>query len=635
MTNFGEGQMALHKSAPLTVGGHPALARGIRRYWRAALALTMLLLAAQAWAGPNVLLLWDDDDGIKVPDSLNVHTKALVRAMETAGISVTFSARTQGRWTGFNPMPNTFDAVVHLNGGGPNSYILSSSAVTRLTQYVRNEGGAYVGSENNAAQMAIPLQFGGLSTAMWDLTVIDRVRGWGVADITVSKIAAQSDHPVLRNLPDSFVFRSGRKEGLAKEFDPYPALALMRDGWGNDAVSVREFGVGRIVAFHHTGNTAGAAVLSNANIQRLYINAVLWGDTKVPSVVSVDRADATPSQGGTLRYTARFSEGVTGVDSGDFAIETVGEVSFTSPISVRQVSTRQYEISIANVTGAGTIGLKLNDNDSIRDRSYNKNPLGGQGLGNANFVSPTYTVDSIPPALSSFTVDYAVAPLGSRPTMSLVFSKTMDQTRFPAIAVTTKAGHVIGASSVSTGGDGFWVNNRAYQVSLDRPVISADEGIAAVAISNAVDLLGNVMLPDETFTIALIRGGLRIVRQPPPAIYALAGDSYTFTVQVADAAGPPQYEWFKEDIFKIAVSVGTNAPSFTIKTLDFDDTGIYFCVITDAMSVIQSTPAAFYVVEAIPARGVCSLLLLAIATTLFGVLRLKTLALISTINAKE
>ncbi len=591
-----------------------------RRY--ALFLLLTVCVANAAIAGPNVLLLWDDDEGTPVPDMLNANTKALVRAMTNAGISVTYSANTQGRWTGFNPMPDSFDAVVHLNGGGPNSYILPVSAVTRLVQYVRDEGGAYVGSENNAAQMAIPPQFGGLSSAMWDLTVIDRMRGWGVTDITVTKIPDQADHPVLRNLPDAFVFRSGRKEGLILSFDPWPAVPLMTDGWGNHAVAVREFGAGRVVSFHHTGNTAGASTLSNVHVQRLYINAVLWGDRKPPLVVSIQRSDPSPAPAGTVRFIARFSEGVTGVDAGDFAVKTVGEVSFSSPVAVRRITNREYEIGVHNVTGAGTLAVKLEDNDSIRDRSYNQNMLGGPGSGNGNFTSEIYVIDAVPPVLVSFDVDHAAAPLGSRPRMTLVFSKDMNETKFPTVAVTARAGHVITASPTDGGGDGLWVNDRAYEVSIDRPVEAADEGIATVTVSDAVDLVGNVMAPDDSHTVAIIRGDLHIVRQPPPVIYAEAGSSHTFMVEVAGAAGPPQYEWFKEDPAKIAIPVGPNAPVFTIEELDYTDTGIYFCVISDAFSVIQTDHTLLSVVEAIPAGGLCALLCLAVIVAITGAVRL-------------
>ena len=582
------------------------------------LLMLIVCMAKATFAGPNVLLLWDDDEGTPVPDLLNANTKALVRAMANAGISVTYSAKTQGRWTGFNPMPNDFDAVVHLNGGGPNSYILPVSAVTRLVQYVRDEGGAYVGSENNAAQMAIPPQFGGLSSAMWDLTLINRVRGWGVTDITVSKIPEQAAHPMLSNLPDSFVFRSGRKEGLILSFDPWPAVPLMTDGWGNHAVAVREFGAGRVVAFNHTGNTAGASTLSNSYVQRLYINAVLWGDQKPPSVLSIQRAGPSPAPAGTVRFTARFSEGVTGVDPGDFAVKTVGEVSFSSPVAMRRITNREYEISVHNITGSGTLAVKLEDNDSIRDRSYNRNMLGGPGPGNGNFTSETYIIDAVPPVLSSFESDHAAAPLGSRPRMTLVFNKVMDETRFPAVLVTASAGHVITASPAGAGGDGLWVNDRAYEVSLDRPVEVADEGVATVTVSDAADFVGNVMLPDDSNTIALIRGDLRIVRQPPPVIYAAAGSSHTFTVEVAGAAGPPQFEWFKEDLAKVAVPVGPNAPAFTIEALDYDDTGVYFCVISDALSVVQTDRSILYVVEAIPSVGIFALFCLAVIVAMLG-----------------
>jgi MYXO-CTERM domain-containing protein len=63
---------------------------------------------------------------------------------------------------------------------------------------------------------------------------------------------------------------------------------LATDSDGNAAVVVREYMAGRVVTFHHAGNYASYGTLSNANVQRLYANAVAW----VGSCGDADTADA-------------------------------------------------------------------------------------------------------------------------------------------------------------------------------------------------------------------------------------------------------------------------------------------------------------------------------------------------------
>src|SRR5687768_2410652 len=81
-----------------------------------------------AWAGPNVLLLWDDDKDTPLAE-LNANTLALVDEMEAQGLNVTFSANTQSSYTGHNPEASDFDVVVHLNGNINVARVLPIGAV--------------------------------------------------------------------------------------------------------------------------------------------------------------------------------------------------------------------------------------------------------------------------------------------------------------------------------------------------------------------------------------------------------------------------------------------------------------------------------------------------------------------------
>lgn len=148
--------------------------------------------------------------------------------------------------------------------------------------------------------------------------------------------------------------------------------------------------------------------------------------------------------------------------------------------------------------------------------------------------------------------------------------------------------------------------------------MAEDEGGGTVSISGARDVLGNLMALDTSYRITLIRGNLRIVSEPPLYAYAEAGGKYTFQVEVADAAGPVNYEWFKEDVTKEFVPVGPNAPVFTLYTLDFDDSGRYYCVITDSLSTAQTTPCLLQVIAQLPAGGLFTLGVIALLLSAAG-----------------
>ena len=102
-----------------------------------------------------------------------------------------------------------------------------------------------------------------------------------------------------------------------------------------------------------------------------------------PMVLSITRADASPSLLSSVRYTVIFSEPVTGVDKTDFSLLTTG-LSGTSVTIVSGTPTT-YTVTASTGTGNGTLNLKLTDNDTIQDSEGN--PLGLQGIGNGNFTN--------------------------------------------------------------------------------------------------------------------------------------------------------------------------------------------------------------------------------------------------------
>ena len=287
--------------------------------------LLLILGAAPVTAGPNVLLLWDDDEpGLStLPPpvaELDSRTQSLVAALEAADINVTLSSRAQNFYSGFTPLPNAFDVVIHLNGGSSALNIMPATGVSVLVDYVRQFNGAFIGGELTATQLTIP--FGqGIAAAMADLMVIQRTSGVGVAPYTVFKSVGQENHPILQGLPSQFIITAARMVGALRTYSREAPVTLMRDERSTPAVAIREFGTGRIVSFNHAGNTGSGSVLENTNFQRVYVNAVYWADRLPPRATAITRSSAAGSVGGDLSWDVAFTEGVSGVDADDFGVD--------------------------------------------------------------------------------------------------------------------------------------------------------------------------------------------------------------------------------------------------------------------------------------------------------------------------
>jgi hypothetical protein len=63
--------------------------------------------------------------------------------------------------------------------------------------------------------------------------------------------------------------------GTAHQFSSEPSVVLMKEGT-RDAVLVREFGNGKILGFHHSGNYSEYTSWSNPNIQKIIVNFFNW-----------------------------------------------------------------------------------------------------------------------------------------------------------------------------------------------------------------------------------------------------------------------------------------------------------------------------------------------------------------------
>jgi len=95
-------------------------------------------------------------------------------------------------------------------------------------------------------------------------------------------------------------------------------------------------------------------------------------DTISPSVTSINRASPAESttSASSVSFTATFSEPVSGVDATDFSVVTTGAVASTQ-VQVSQVSASVYTVTVSGITGTGSLGVNLADNNSIHDLAGN------------------------------------------------------------------------------------------------------------------------------------------------------------------------------------------------------------------------------------------------------------------------
>ena len=84
----------------------------------------------------------------------------------------------------------------------------------------------------------------------------------------------------------------------------------------------------------------------------------------------------------------------------------------------------------------------------------------------------------------------------------------------------------------------------------------------------------------------------------------------TFTVN-ATGAGTISYQWYAENGNKMLTELGgANGPSLTLTNLEIEDSGDYFCVVSDMNDMVQGPIFNLNVVTSLPAANLFGLALL-------------------------
>ncbi|CAO3380534.1 DUF4347 domain-containing protein [Azospirillum argentinense] len=116
-------------------------------------------------------------------------------------------------------------------------------------------------------------------------------------------------------------------------------------------------------------------------------------DTTPPTVSGIAVSGTPAANATSISYTVTFSEGVTGVDAGDFVLATTGTATGTIG-TVTQVSSGVYTVTVTGISGTGTLGLDLKGSGTgIKDAANNDIAAG--------FTGSTHTVDLDAPVFTS------------------------------------------------------------------------------------------------------------------------------------------------------------------------------------------------------------------------------------------
>lgn len=121
------------------------------------------------------------------------------------------------------------------------------------------------------------------------------------------------------------------------------------------------------------GNSADLSLNSVAPTSGVII------DTTAPTLSSIVRAAASPTQAASVDFIVTFDEEVSGVDTGDFAVVATGTARGTVQ-AVEQLDGRTYRLVLGGVSGEGMLGVELVAAGSgIVDQAGNALLVGGSG----------------------------------------------------------------------------------------------------------------------------------------------------------------------------------------------------------------------------------------------------------------
>jgi gliding motility-associated-like protein len=279
----------------------------------------------------------------------------------------------------------------------------------------------------------------------------------------------------------------------------------------------------------NTGTGDGTVGLNLANVTGVspgvgtplpYAGEIYTIDRTAPTVVSLDRANTSPSNATSATYTVTFSEPVTGVDAADFTLTGLG---VTGTIASVTGSGTTYTVTVNSISGNGALRVDLNATGTgITDAATN--PISG------GFMGQVYTIDQTPPTISSINRTGASPTNATSVQYTVTFSEgvagvDLSDFSLTGVGVTGTIASVTGSGTTYT----VTVNSVAGNGTLRLDLNSTGTGITD-ATTNAI-------------TTGFTTGQVYTIDQTPPTVASITpvsaspsnGTSTQYTVTFSEA----------------------------------------------------------------------------------------------------
>ena len=154
---------------------------------------------------------------------------------------------------------------------------------------------------------------------------------------------------------------------------------------GNPATIAAGAATTGTVTANGTGGTYN--VVAGAHGAASSINFSLTNNV-APTVLSIVRGNASPTNNGSVPFNVTFSENVTGVTNSNFAVVASGVVGASVTSVIGSGSTRVVMVNTG--TGSGTLGLNMTNSTGVTDSQ-------GAAISNLTFTGEAYTIDKTAP----------------------------------------------------------------------------------------------------------------------------------------------------------------------------------------------------------------------------------------------
>ncbi|MEK7794406.1 MAG: Ig-like domain-containing protein, partial [Candidatus Hydrogenedentota bacterium] len=313
-------------------------------------------------------------------------------------------------------------------------------------------------------------------------------------------------------------------------------------------------GAGNWVAVWHSDDTLGGTIGADYDILFAVSN-----DVGPPRVVSVLRANPSPTNSASVGFTVTFSEDVTGVGIGDFTLTVFG-VSGASIASISADTGSVRTVTVNTGSGSGTIWLNVSDDDSITDADGDK--LGNTGANNGNFnAGEVYSIDKAPPTISVGAPSAGLTTTGPV-TYTVTYTGATAVTLANAAVTLISTGTASGALNVSGAG------TAARTVTISG--ITGDGTLRiSIAPGTASDVAGNPAPsagPSAIFTVDNAQPGITLSSAAP--------DPTNAAIPVTVALSEPSTDFHLSDVSVTNGAAGGFAGSGTTYSFTITPAGL-------------------------------------------------------------